>query len=1688
LHFLTDLTELNRSQIMSNKNWGNALKNSGKILAHLSHIPGTSSSGENGMGEYQFKNYSNNFGAFGLKIGWGVKTSMRAYGEDVKDPSQSMSLSTKLGLLEGSVSGKLTGGEATIGVGTFMDGPTALRTAAGVVGATGAVAALPTAGASAVGGTAIATGLMALAEVLEKSGFKLEAKAGFQVNLGIDSKTGNYYIRINTEKSGKAGTDGGVINDFGEGSGRSWQIVFDGKGDWGSSNLEALFADDPKDKKKKRPGIGDGGGDAGNDATAPQLRDPLVLDLDGDGIETVGTDGGSVILFDHDADGVKTGTGWVKSDDALLVLDLNGNGTIDSGRELFGVDTLKRNGQLATDGFDAIRDLDANNDRKINAADSVFANLRIWRDLNQDGISQANELSTLNQNNIIEIGLDANAARINHGNGNVQTATGFYTRSNGTKGIVANLDFKVDNFNREFTVEIVPVDPVNAVPNLKGSGRVRDLSDAMTLSPDLRAWVATYAEKKTRQGQIEMLDGFVERWASTSDMQSLQQQANALSGSGVRLTYRLEGLTQGTAAYDSFIQKLGVVERFMGFTYAGPRGEARYTPLAANSGNITVQMQSDQVAGILLAYERFKTDTYESLLLPTRYGQYQIGTADMINAQSIEASFSSAIATNARDGIIDLIEFISAAGLNLLQNEYGWNATGFLIDQINAAPDIGFYSQDSSSLSVRTGGSGLTRGTALADLMVGTAGADWLRGNAGDDILLGKGGNDTLEGGAGNDILDGGSGHDVLYGGDGNDDMLGGDGNDVLHGENGNDVLEGGAGNDALYGGAGIDMLEGGAGNDNLSGGAGNDTLDGGDGDDVLNGETGIDYLYGGSGNDTLEGGDGNDVLEGGDGNDRLTGGAGDDTLEGGAGNDALLGGDGNDALKGGAGNDTLTGGIGNDVLEGGNGEDTLSGGMGDDVLEGGGGNDSLLGYTGNDTYRFAVGAGVDRIMDYDPTAGNTDVVTFAGVASTALTALERKGNDLVIKYGTSDQLTVREYFRSAGYKIEQFKFSDGVTWDEAAIMSRVITTGDTSDGNNPISGTNGNDTLWGTALADTIDGGNGDDQIWAQAGDDKLLGGAGNDSLWGGEGADTLLGGAGNDVLLGENGDDTLDGGDGDDTLSGHAGSDILDGGSGVDTLYGGAGSDILDGGSGNDTIWGGDDEDVLLGGAGNDLLLGEGGDDVLDGGAGNDNLGEGQGNDTYLFAVGAGEDRIYALGSGGTDVVIFKDVASTALTALELNRRNQRDLVIKYGTSDQLTVENYFGNGGANVIEQFKFSDGVTWDVAAISSRMMTIGSDVDDRIYGIDSSTNRIYGLAGNDELRGGALADLLDGGDGNDSVSGLAGDDTLLGGAGNDTLSGGDGNDVLDGGVGNDRLEGGAGNDTYLFAVGAGVDRILDEDSTAGNTDVVTFTGVASTAVTAVERSLGGDLVIKYGASDQLTVEYFFHHRNYEIEQFKFSDGVTWDAAAIKSRAITYGDANDNTIGSISNLSNRIYGLGGNDQLYGQNLADTLDGGAGNDSLWGGAGNDTLYGGAGNDTLDGDAGDDTLDGGTGNDTYRFGRGSGKDTINNYDATGSENDRVVIGAGVSENQIWFKRMDNDLQLTLIGTDDMLTVRNWYSDSAHRVDGFDLGSGKRLLEGQVDALVSAMASFAPPAPGQTSIPTAYQTALNPVIAANWK
>ena len=125
-------------------------------------------------------------------------------------------------------------------------------------------------------------------------------------------------------------------------------------------------------------------------AVPPPYADPLALDLDGDGIETAGIGNWqNTTLFDHDGDGVRDGTGWLSGDDGWLVRDLNANGTIDTGAELFGDNTVLSDGSTAAEGFSALSDLDSNADGVIDASDAAFGELQVWQDRNQDGFSQA---------------------------------------------------------------------------------------------------------------------------------------------------------------------------------------------------------------------------------------------------------------------------------------------------------------------------------------------------------------------------------------------------------------------------------------------------------------------------------------------------------------------------------------------------------------------------------------------------------------------------------------------------------------------------------------------------------------------------------------------------------------------------------------------------------------------------------------------------------------------------------------------------------------------------------------------------------------------------------------------------------------------------------------------------------------------------------------------------------------------------------------------------------------------------------------------------------------------------------------------------------------------------------------------------------------------------------------------------
>lgn len=169
-------------------------------------------------------------------------------------------------------------------------------------------------------------------------------------------------------------------------------------------------------------------------------RDPLVLALNGGGISTVGINPTSPILFDHDGDGVKTGTGWLGTGEGILALDLSGNGVIDSGRELFGDNTLMQSGflagQLASNGFQALSQYDSNSDGKVSSLDAVYSQLRIWQDANQDGISQATELTTLAQQGVAGINLSATQTNTALGEGNTQTWTGSFTRTDGDRRVM----------------------------------------------------------------------------------------------------------------------------------------------------------------------------------------------------------------------------------------------------------------------------------------------------------------------------------------------------------------------------------------------------------------------------------------------------------------------------------------------------------------------------------------------------------------------------------------------------------------------------------------------------------------------------------------------------------------------------------------------------------------------------------------------------------------------------------------------------------------------------------------------------------------------------------------------------------------------------------------------------------------------------------------------------------------------------------------------------------------------------------------------------------------------------------------------------------------------------------------------------------------------------------------------------
>ena len=539
------------------------------------------------------------------------------------------------------------------------------------------------------------------------------------------------------------------------------------------------------------------------------VYDPLALDLDGDGIEAVAANGFAGALFDHTGSGIRTATGWISADDGLLVRDINGNGIIDNGAELFGDNTKLKNGGAAQHGFAALADLDSNGDKVIDAKDAAFKELRVWRDINQDGISQNNELFTLQSLGIKSFNTAYTNTRHNLGNGNTLVQKGSYTKADGTNAVMGDLELAADKIYSDFTDKVELTAAQAEAPNLKGTGRLRDLREAAALSDGLSATLKAYTAANTREAQLKLLDSLVLDWAKTDPQWGKKINFGSFAQMGTRT--QNEGLailpskavSHGNVAYiskeyqaalDALLERIAILDAYTGI----------------DSENIfyTDEADAKRIVGLAgTTYENLAANIYKSLLFQTRLKSYieQINfkierDTFGLDYRKVVALFKKVHTENPNKAFADLGEFLAYGSFSNFTE--GADLMGQFIEDAKkngtletmlaslgkeAADILGKHTaSDNDRLlwGIDFGGKKNTvlRGSKNESTLIGGIGDDTIEGNYNNDKLYGGSGNDTLKSGSGNDLLDGGDGDNKLEGGEGADTYVfsKGHGRDVL--------------------------------------------------------------------------------------------------------------------------------------------------------------------------------------------------------------------------------------------------------------------------------------------------------------------------------------------------------------------------------------------------------------------------------------------------------------------------------------------------------------------------------------------------------------------------------------------------------------------------------------------------------------------------------------------------------------------------------------------------------------------------------------------------------------------------------------------------------------------------------------------------------------------------------------------
>ncbi|MDW7557805.1 calcium-binding protein, partial [Azospirillum brasilense] len=812
---------------------------------------------------------------------------------------------------------------------------------------------------------------------------------------------------------------------------------------------------------------------------AGQMASPIILDLDGDGVETTTF----AVQFDHDANGFAERSAWVGQDDGLLVLDRDGNGQIDSGRELFGNNTLLANGTNASNGFLALAEQDDNGDGRIDATDAAWQTLRIWRDLNQDGVADTGELATLADSGIQALSLSYADSAFTDGYGNEHRQVGTFTRSDGSSGTATDVWFKADLSNTMPPHSVPISSTIAALPDMKGMGNVRSLHQAMALDSSLTDLVWQFTTETSVSGRNMLIEQIMLRWTGSDgvipDSRGLYVDARHLSalealsgkpflqlgtssnprwqaGAELERTYAavreqvyasLMAQSHFAAEYE-LLQARGYDNGLIALAYDCIQGADNPAMAIGLAEFVRISQQNGTHASPAFVVFRDIISTYAPLLavaLPSRGNDGIVGTFgnDLIDGWTGNDTLAGGEGNDTyrfghgygQDTIMESggdDEILMNAGIKPSDVTLSVDGVDLLITvgtDGDALRIINFYASPINGIERVRFADGTIMALDDGQNLIGDDGANQLSGQWLNDSLNGAAGNDTLYGYIGNDTLDGAAGNDLLLGGIGNDLLFGGNGADTLSGEGGKDILDGGAGNDLLLGGSDTDTYV-------LTRAGGADLVS-----DDTDGVADRIYVADATSADTTLTLSGNDlVVTIADSGASLTvinftnrsqiseivftdGTVWDYSaivshfVSTTSGDDIMIGFAHSDTLDGGAGNDTINGASGNDVIIGGIGDDLLSGDL------------------GNDTYHFGRGSGQDTIRDFDNINGNLDTVVFGtGITAADLTfSFANSGADLVIGIaGSTDTLTLDDDLVASMHRIEQFRFADGTALSHA--------------------------------------------------------------------------------------------------------------------------------------------------------------------------------------------------------------------------------------------------------------------------------------------------------------------------------------------------------------------------------------------------------------------------------------------------------------------------------------------------------------------------------------------------------------------------------------------------------------------------------------------------------------------------------